>query len=311
MLVANLDRFRQLPNWSKLKSTYRKSLWMFMLSMIFLAIITVLVTARPNRQSLVTPEQKNRDIMLCLDVSPSMYQVDATLFEIFEKISKSLDGQRIGLTVFNEVGVSIFPLTDDYDLIAEQLTIGKSAFQATSIDPVTQTVSIPEFGTQEYEDYLFIKSGTTPFTEGSSLAGDGLASCVNRMGNNETKRSQSIILATDNEYNGKQIVDIIGAATYAKESGIRVYVLDPGQTIQGNLKDHQDLQSAAKMADGEYYLLDNTAAITEIINKISETEATYYASAPTLARSDFYTFPVIAITILLIFVFVVQWRFWL
>jgi Ca-activated chloride channel family protein len=285
--VAHASRFTEMSSYKKIEQNYRRLVRIIVLGAVIAICGTILLSTRPARQTLIKPEQRNRDIMLCLDVSGSMFEVDAKLFERFEQLVNGFAGQRIGLAVFNETAVSIFPLTDDYDLMREELRIGFNGFSTATADTYGN-INPPDFGTPEYDDYLHITGGTRLSGEGASLAGDGLASCIGRMGNNETKRSQSIIFATDNEVNGEQIVTTSQAAAFAKEKSIRVYAVDPGMYYDDNLsqKDHDELRQSVLTTGGAYYKLDDPSTIPDVINKISEQEATYYAGTPELASAD-------------------------
>ncbi len=58
--------------------------------------------------------------------------------------------------------------------------------------------------------------------------GDGLTSCMQYMGANPGKRSQSVILASDNEVNGKPIIAMPQTIQIATARKIHVFTLDPG-----------------------------------------------------------------------------------
>ena len=124
-----------------------------------LLVSAVAAAARPMELTTIRPEQRNRDIMLCLDSSGSMSSADSAVVEVFGVLAKDFDGERIGLTIFDSSAVQVFPLTDDYEYVQEQLKLAKAAFDGDS-------------GSAGFLDGTW--SG-----RGSSLIGDGLASCVN------------------------------------------------------------------------------------------------------------------------------------
>ncbi|MET3718645.1 MULTISPECIES: VWA domain-containing protein [unclassified Arthrobacter] len=116
----------------------------------------VAAAGRTVEVTTITPEQRNRDIMLCLDTSGSMSSADAAVVEVFGVLAKEFDGERIGLTIFDSSAVQVFPLTDDYGYVQEQLQMADDAFNGNP-------------GSAGFLDGTW--SG-----RGSSLIGDGLAS---------------------------------------------------------------------------------------------------------------------------------------
>ena len=78
---------------------------------------------------MIEPESRNRDIMLCLDVSGSMYEADSEILRVYAELSKGFKGERIGLVLFDSSPVVVFPLTDDYDFVTKQLESAAEAFK--------------------------------------------------------------------------------------------------------------------------------------------------------------------------------------
>ena len=78
---------------------------------------------------------------------------------------------------------------------------------------------------------------------GSSLIGDGLASCVFRFDRLDEERARSIVFATDNALAGEPLVTLSDAAQLAAERGIRVYAVAPAYYITDD--DAAELEAAA------------------------------------------------------------------
>ena len=106
---------------------------------------------------------------------------------------------------------------------------------------------------------------------GSSLIGDGLASCVKsfpatdgtaqdgqrrRTGH---RRSRSVVLATDNFLSGDPIFTLDQAGALAQERDVRVYALNPGDFDYGTAAGQPGalLRAAAEATGGAYYPLDS------------------------------------------------------
>ncbi|RAX44393.1 hypothetical protein DQ354_15655 [Arthrobacter sp. AQ5-06] len=286
--VANADRLTALPEYQAALRRHRRWLAIAALAAITLMVSSVAAAARPVELTTIAPEQRNRDIMLCLDTSGSMNSADAAVVQVFAELAKKFDGERIGLTVFDSSAVQVFPLTDDYGYVQEQLTLAKDAFDGNP-------------GSAGFLDGTW--NG-----RGSSLIGDGLASCVNgfpdtgaadarsvETGSPDTDspdsgqpRSRSIVLATDNYLSGDPTFTLEQAAALAKEREVPVYALNPGDFDYGPGPGQPGarLRTAAEASGGAYYRLDSPEAVADIVRSVQETEATAMKGAPQAVVSD-------------------------
>lgn len=271
VLVAHTRRLTRLP-------AYRAAVGRQQLRLAGLAVvigITLLPLAvaagRPGTEETIDPEKRNRDIMLCLDVSGSMYATDRAVLNNFAEIVKNFQGERIGLVLFNNQAVTAFPLTDDYELVSEQLSgyaDGFSLFGGGEYDPITGT-----FNTRILA---------------SSLVGDGLASCVNNFDQADEERPRAIILGSDNEVHGSGVYTLGEAADLAKERQVRVYALNPAS--QG--PNHAQLAEATERTGGRTWALDAPGATEEVVESIDELEAARLPDvAPVHVRTDLPTVP--------------------
>lgn len=319
-LVAHSERLRRLPEYKHSLARYRKRLIIVIVALTVCMAATVVLTLRPSVQSVVTPAETSRDIALCLDISGSVRGADVELLTQFEKLASDFDGQRIGLTIFDANSVQVFPLTDDYTLIKEQLAIAKKAL---AVNPLLRTVSEAErtsyanfiSGTGSYNLKLNGKSVNMP----NSNIGLGITTCVKSLGDNHQNRSRSLILATDNEAGVGALITTSQALMTAKERGIRVYAIDPGvlnyatdmpdPNMDDNYKsEHRVLRTYAALSGGNYYRLHDSNAMVDIIQRISTQEASLFVGDSSYALTDA---PLVGITILLIGVVVagvITWR---
>jgi hypothetical protein len=276
--VAHSHRLTELPEYRAAVRRHRRWLTVAAVAGGVLMAAAVVAAARPAERSTVSPEQRNRDIILCLDASGSMSSADAAVVEVFARLAQGFDGERLGLTVFDSSAVQVFPLTDDYDFVQEQLAEAKEAFDGAP-------------GSAGFLDGTWNGAG-------SSLIGDGLASCVEGFPAAEdgapgdsggtVERSRSVILATDNFVSGDPIFTLEEAAVLAKEKDVRVYALNPGEFDYGTDPDQPgaQLRMAAEGTDGAYYALDSPEAVQDIIRKVQSTEATAFKAAPQAAVAD-------------------------
>ncbi|UKA68853.1 VWA domain-containing protein [Arthrobacter sp. FW306-05-C] len=299
--VAHADRLTALPEYQAALRRYRRWLALAATALALLLVSTAVAAARPVSVDTVRPEQHNRDIMLCLDASGSMSSADAAVVEVFAKLAREFDGERIGLTIFDSSAIQVFPLTDDYAYAQEQLQGAKDAFDG--------------------------KPGSSGFLDGtwsgrgSSLIGDGLASCLNSFpgagkpqeasgGGTSSQRSRSVVLATDNLLSGKPIMALGQAAALAKDRSVRVYALNPADLDYGPGPDQPgaQLRAAAESTGGAYYALDRPDAVAGIVTGIEQTETSAIHGAPRAVFADVPGLPLVAALLSALALCVVLWR---
>lgn len=268
--IAHSDRLVELPEYKKALKEYQVLLYGAVGAMSLALISTVLLSARPASITPIVPAAQSRDIMLCLDVSGSVLRADTELVNRFTTLTSQFAGQNFGLTVFNSSSIAILPLNDDYEFIGERLGEVGEALRV-----------------QKGQAFTDLTSGTlAAFDKGTSLTSDGIASCINNMGENPRDRSQSIILATDNEANGTPIISLAQAVGLAQKRNIRIYAIDPGVVDNTRKADHVKLKDIAEQTGGSYHVLSDTNAVQAIIDDISKQEAKYTESIATVAMSD-------------------------
>ena len=270
--VANADRLTALPEYQAALRRHRRWLAVAAVAGGTLVVSTAAAAARPAELTTIRPEQRNRDIVLCLDASGSMSSADSAVVDVFAELAREFDGERIGLTVFDSTAVQVFPLTDDYEYVQEQLKLARGAFDG-------------EAGSSGFLDGTW--SG-----RGSSLIGDGLASCVQGFPDTEDRpdhpdqggpqRSRSLVLATDNFLSGEPIFTLEKAGALAQEKNVRVYALNPGDFDYGTAGGQPGalLRAAAEATGGAYYSLDSPDAVAGIVRTVQQTEAAAMQGAP-------------------------------
>lgn len=290
--VAHSDRLTALPEYQAALARHRNRLHLAAAAGAVLMVAAVVAAARPAERSTVRPEQHQRDIVLCLDASGSMNTADAAVVDVFGRLAREFDGERIGLTVFDSSAVQVFPLTDDYGYVQEQLGQAKLAFEGT--------------GSGSFLDGTW--NG-----EGSSLIGDGLASCVQGFpetgstdgssagtSDGDRRRARSIILATDNFLAGPPLVTLAEAGQLAKDRNVRIYALNPGDydvgpdagpdqpgpDQAGRDQPGASLRRVAEASGGAYYALDSPAAVPGIVSGIEATQAAAFRGAPRSVVAD-------------------------
>ncbi|WP_411698327.1 vWA domain-containing protein [Conyzicola sp.] len=286
--IAHRDRLTGLPGYARALRRYRRLLVGLIASLLLLLVGVALITARPASVSSVQPKLSNRDIVLCLDVSGSMVDYDREVLDVFGELAEQFTGERISLVVFNASAVTRFPLTSDYDYIADQFAALRDDFDS------------------ETSDYY---RGTL-FGNGSSLVGDGLASCVVRFDAPDAERSRSVILVTDNLIAGEPIFTLPEAGALAQQRGVTVYGINPGDTDAKSYLDDlaTEFRTVVEGTQGSYFALDDPRAIPSIVGEITAQQAAEMVGEPQVVLTDQPAVPVSIAVLGLAGLFVFAWR---
>ena len=184
--AANTRFAAALPEYRRLRKIQLAGTVLLEGFLILALLCTLVLAARPYRTQTVSSGTKKRDIFLCMDVSYSIYNLNYALVDSLEEVVKGLEGDRVGISIFNTSTVLYVPMTDDYDFVIEKLEELKEYFRLQKIymDRYGDAVSIPDEEWEEYyelwEQLEFYDAGTliNNRIKGSSLIGEGLASCL-------------------------------------------------------------------------------------------------------------------------------------
>ncbi len=286
--IAHAERLTALDRYRRELLRYRRLLVGAAALAAVALLASITLSSRPAQPLVVQPDLASRDIVLCLDISGSMVAYDEAIIDVFSELSEEFTGERIALVLFNASAVTWFPLTSDYEYIQRQFERVKAAIA-------------------KQDDSIY--SGTQ-FGDGSSLIGDGLASCSLRFDNPGEERSRSIIFATDNQLAGRPIFEVREAAVLAAEDGIRVFGINPGYTEgRSYLRELAvEFRSVIEATGGRYYALGDAGAIPGIVDEISAEQARLATGAPLFVEKDA---PELAFLLLLLGVgglIVLAWR---
>lgn len=248
----------------------RRRLLLGAVALLSVGVLTgsALIAGRPVRVTERSNALANRDIILCLDVSTSMVTTDSQILDTFSELLNTFDGERVGLVVWNSTAQTMVPLTDDYELLRDQL---KEIADVLDFTPVR--------GNPALNDYYETFAGTFGDVQGSSLVGDGLASCTLAFDAQGQDRSRSIILATDNQvYDdyGEQIYSLQEAADLAQQEGIRLFslygadprMLDPNTSKADMARARNELKQVTLDHGGLFYEVDDAEAASGIVTEL-------------------------------------------
>lgn len=249
--LARAERLRNMPSFARAIKRRRVALAAALALGVIAMGVGGIAAARPMAAQTIQPVNTSRDIMLCLDVSGSMAEVDMEILDTFLELTDDFKGERIGLTIFNASPVQVFPLTDDYEFVKEHLKSLRDSFESWD--------AMPEY-------WVGTMNGA-----GSSLIGDGLTACAMRFDHEDEDRSRSIIFASDNEELGDSIVTLPEAAAYASSKGVRIFAINPVAGASTLLT--EEMRAAAASTGGEMYELRGTTTVADIVDRVQEEDA--------------------------------------
>jgi hypothetical protein len=286
--VAHSERLTELPGYRAALARYRALLFSLAAVLVIALVASIGLTMRFASITLVQQDEHNRDIVLCLDVSGSMIDYDTEVLDVFSELAEKFAGERLSLVIFNASAVTYFPLTSDVDYIQSQFTRLQEEFESPDL---------------EYYDGTLVGNG-------SSLVGDGLASCAVRFDQPDQDRSRSVILVTDNLVAGEPIFSLEDAGDLASERGIRVYGVNPGDSTAKDYLDElaQEFEKVVLATGGSYYALDDPSAIPSIVTKITSQQAALNKGPVQLVHDDEPALAVWLIVLAMLGLFGLAWR---
>ncbi len=228
-------------------------------SFIATIAISFLLLARPYTTLKENEEQYKRDIILCMDVSSSVDELNASLVEELKDTVKQLKGERFGIVIFNTSGVMLCPLTDDYEYV---LTVLDDIHSSLTVDS-----SADEMEWMYNMHYIIDGTDVGDEERGSSLIGDGLATAACDFPDISEDRTRIVILSTDNQLDGTPIFSLDEAADLCSKKKITVYGI--GTNLMADT-DMESMKSTVEKTGGKFYLEEESGTVGSIVDSISK-----------------------------------------
>lgn len=278
--IANTSFIRKNEYFQQLLKKYNLLKKIILTSAIISIFISIILLSRPNKIETRNQKEYNRDIFLCMDISSSVDELNMELIENLKETITSLKNERFGISIFNTSSVTLVPLTDDYEYVIKTLDEIKNSIKVNN--PILYD------NTPLDENYLYsksyIRSGTLEGSEtrGSSLIGDGLASCIFNFSNLEEDRTRIIIFSTDNDLAGTPIVTLNKASQISKDKNIKVFGV--GTTIMKNT-DRTNFKKVVELTGGKFYD-QNKSSVKNIISDIEKTSKSLLEKNTNTTKTD-------------------------
>jgi Ca-activated chloride channel family protein len=267
----------------QVNKNWKYYLWHLPFIFRILALLCVIIAlARPQlRNAEEFKTGAGIDIILCMDVSGSMFEKDLVpnRLEASKKVAMEFvekrPTDRIGLVKFSREGFALVPLTTDHNLVVTQIAI--------------------------------IEKGV--LDDGTAI-GDGLGVSIDRL-RQATGKSKIIVLLTDGADQGG-LIDPLTAVEMAKSFGIKIYTVGVGskaQTIQREPSasgskvsepiNEELLSRISNETGGLYFRATDNASLSSIYNEINQLEKSpYEVKTFTRVREMFFPWAVAAVVLL-------------
>ena len=290
--IVGLEELKSLPYFRHRIIVYKVTKIVGMVGCIVAIAMSFILLARPYEEEIVKEEKYNRDIILCMDVSTSVDALNESLVLELKDTVTQLNGERIGIVIFNTSPVLLLPLTDDYEYVIEVLdNIADSLKTRNSID---YDSSSDPYEWLQKNDYIM--SGTLIGNEelGSSLIGDGLASAAYNITEGEKERSRFIIFSTDNDVAGQERIKLEDAAKICKKKKIIVYGI--GTVAMEKAKKNQ-MEACVESTDGKFFLEEESGTMNEIVKNIDKSQQSMIQGDIIVYRTDVIGLPVVILVI--------------
>ena len=258
--IANTKYVKAMSFYKKLLIKYRINLFLIILTFIVVLGSSFFLVARLIKVDEEVNEKYNRDIFLCMDVSPSVNDLNQEIVKTFKETVKKLEEDRVGIVIFNTSAIVLSPLTDDYDYILDVL------------DKIEEAIIA-------YKNHDNLKADDI-------LKG----SCVNTFANTDRNnkelmsedRTRIIIFSTDNQLSGYPIFTLKEAAEFAKSKKIKVYGIATSSIRPIN---KQEFQEAMQITNGKLY--ENAKeTVSSIIQEITSTNKSILKTEKETIQTD-------------------------
>ena len=320
--ASNTSRIKNSGLYRSLNIRYRVLSVIMLVGILGSIVSALFLAARPYKTDDVVSGVKKRDIILCLDVSYSLYDLNSEITEYLKGVVAGLEGDRFGINIFNTSSVTYVPLTDDYDYIIERLDALSDYFamQKEYFENYYMKYDDMSFlPDDEYERYKelsdkldYFEAGTLyeNWYRGSSLIGEGLGTALYSFPYlNNSERTRVIIMSTDNELNAyvREVLNLEEDSNYCKKNKVTVFGIFPSEE-KFYMPEEYDYSSclagfkkAVENTGGKFYVRTPSQTVSEIVQDIQKQEAMMIKVVMTRQTIDLPRIPFIIMLICLAF----------
>lgn len=267
--IAGLDYVKKTSFYKFKVVTYKIFSVLSLASLVGCIVFSCIMIARPYERYTIEEEKYSRDIIICMDISTSVDELNQSLMSSIKETVKDLKTERIGIVIFNTTAAVLCPLTDDYEYVLSVLDQVENSLKARN----SYLYWYGNYNDNAY-DYDYISAGTIIGNEerGSSLIGDGLASASYCFTSDDPDRSKVIIFSSDNCLEGYPLVTTQEAADICSKKGIIVYGIG---TYFMYDDDEEAMKNAVESTGGKFYKEDYSGSMKLIVDDIEQMSGAY------------------------------------
>ncbi|WP_297316209.1 VWA domain-containing protein [Bifidobacterium indicum] len=243
------------------------------LLLVLTLLAGICLAGRPSTVDTTEETGHSRDIVLCLDVSGSTLPYDREVLVSYLDLVGRFKGERIALSIFNSTSRTVFPLTDDYDMVTKELRRANRILKG-----VQSQDQIDKMSDKQYQDISDWLEGTQNRKDVTSLIGDGLVGCAALLPGFTTKesgrgeeaedRAASVVLATDNVTSGKPTYTLEEALKLTARTGIAVDGLYSGPKESLSDESTQEMRRLIESHQGIFLVQQNGDSIASLVRQI-------------------------------------------
>lgn len=293
--AANTHKLRSTALYKKLNERYNILRGVLIFGIVMAIVSSLFLVARPFKTEEVMNGVKKRDIVLCLDVSYSLYDLNYEITDCYKEVVAGLKGDRFGVNIFNTSTVTYVPLTDDYDYVitkldelSEYFRLQKEYMEKYDDNPYFSYADMTEEEREHYNELTYrlryFNAGTlyNNVTRGSSLIGEGLGTALYTFPYlDDSERTRVIIMSTDNELNvtGGEIMNLREAADACAGYKVTVFGIFPSEENFYDPMNYNyasclsEFKSAVERTGGTFYVRTANQSVSDIVKDISRQEA--------------------------------------
>ncbi|MBQ3408856.1 MAG: hypothetical protein IJH12_06620 [Clostridia bacterium] len=310
--VANTKYIKESEYYKSKVRKYRVYSILLVIVSIFSIFVTSVLIARPITKQIKSDTKYNRDILIGLDISLSECKVNLELVKKFRKIIPNIEGDRIGIVLYNTAPIVYCPLTDDYDYIDECLKTIEEQLNIVIENNGYVPYSYDEKG-METRSFWYGGTIANNREKGSSLVGDGLAGTISSFPDlkEDKDRTRIVIFATDNDVAGTQTITLEEACKYCKQYNINLYAYCPSvdmniYTSKEKIESYR--KAVEEIAGGKFYVGDLDRMSSSIVNEIKDTKTTAMKTSVKTIITDHPEFLCITVTVLVVILIILEKR---
>ncbi|SFC60572.1 hypothetical protein [Butyrivibrio sp. YAB3001] len=291
--ASNTSLIKSSPIYKALNRRYRVLMGVLICAFIGSVVSALVLVARPFKTQDIYSGVKKRDIIICMDVSYSLYELNSEITDYLKGVVKGLAGDRIGISIFNTSSVTFVPLTDDYDYVAykldelsEYFSLQKELYEEIYdhyeyVEDMPDNVAARYYELRDKLDYYDAGTLYNNMDRGSSLIGEGLGSALYSFPYiGDSERTRVIIMSTDNQLNSfsREIMNLREASDYCKSNKVTLFSIFPAvdhfyQPEEYSYTDcKEELEKASKKTGGKLYVRTNDLPFSAIVQDIQKQE---------------------------------------